>query len=132
MFHISIDSNEITRVFEKLRSIINQKEQELKESLENSNKQMNSYCSSKITGIQDKLWFIESYSSLCTWSTSESHINIIKYLKECKNREQLLINAKNPVDWIQDAPNFKLNLFEEIQSICKQIINEVKDFKYDK
>ena len=118
--------DDVVKAFERIRNIIDQKEREIKETLIGLNEKMNKFWKVKINEIEAKLNNVSNYEEIHTLKSFDSQINIIKFLRDWKTREQLFTNSKIPIYCEDNIPTWEININDEIKSIWNLILGDLK------
>lgn len=128
-------NEEISKIFNQIRSIITQREQEIRESVSQSFEQMKSLQAGNINKIASQLNRIQQFENIHSLKTKENHRDVVKYLQNWRLREELYTNAIAQIEIDEFGSIFDFNATSEIENICKLIAScspsEQTSWKYE-
>ena len=97
----------------------------MKKIFKSSHEQLKSIQNKNIDKLNFQLSQIQSFENIKYLRTKENQKDIVRFLKEWKNRLEQYNNAKAHIELDELSPTFVLNTHDEIDTVCKLISSEL-------
>lgn len=101
--------------------MLNQRENEIKQSFSSTYEEMKSLQTVNINKIASQLNNIQHFECIRSLKTKENHTDVVKYLQECRLREELYKDAISQIEFDECRSKFEFDVSNEIENICKLI-----------